>query len=87
MDEQILIGNQNRMIIRDGAVHRPSHPWSDGIRRLLQFCRTEDLEFVPEWRGQDEQGNEIFEYQNGREGIPNNGQARARLASFKARDS
>jgi hypothetical protein len=50
MDEQILIGNQNRMIIRDGVVHRPSHPWSDGIRRPLQFCRTEGLKFVPEWR-------------------------------------
>jgi hypothetical protein len=56
------------MIVRDGAVHRPSHPWSDGIRRLLQFCRTEGLEFVPEWRGQDEQGNEIFEYLDGEVG-------------------
>jgi Ser/Thr protein kinase RdoA (MazF antagonist) len=68
MEEQIITGNQNRIRIRDGVVHRPSHAWSDGIKCLLQFCRTEGLEFVPEWRGRDEQGNEIFEYIDGEVG-------------------
>jgi hypothetical protein len=34
----------------------------------LQFCRAEGLEFVPEWRGRDEQGNEIFEHLEGEVG-------------------
>ena len=55
MDKQIVIDNQNRMIIRVGVVTDQVHPWSDGIMHLLQFCPTEGLEFVPEWRGQDEQ--------------------------------
>ena len=68
MKEQIVIGNQNRMRIHDGLVHRPSHPWSDGTRRLLEFCRAEGLGFVPEWRGRDEQGNELFENVEGEVG-------------------
>jgi hypothetical protein len=68
MAEQIVMGGQNRMFIREGVVHRPSHPWSEGTRRLLQFCRAEGLEFVPEWRGHDEQGNEVFEYIEGEVG-------------------
>ena len=68
MPEQIVSGGQNRISIRGGVVHRPSHPWSGGTRRLLQFCRAEGLEFVPEWRGRDEQGNEIFEHIEGEVG-------------------
>ena len=68
MEEQIVIGNQNRVSIRNGVVHRPSHPWSDGTKQLLQFCRAEGLEFVPEWRGRDKQGNEILEYIEGQVG-------------------
>lgn len=68
MEEQIAIGGQNRVFICGGVVHRPRHPWSDGTRRLLQFCRAEGLGFVPEWRGRDEQGNEIFEYIEGEVG-------------------
>ena len=68
MEEKVVIGGQNRMFVRNGAVHRPSHPWSDGTRRLLEFSRGEGLEFVPEWRGRDEHGNEIFEYIEGEVG-------------------
>ena len=68
MTEKIVTGGQNRMLVREGGVHRPSHRWSDGTRRLLQFCRAEGLEFVPEWRGRDEQGNEVFEYIEGEVG-------------------
>jgi len=68
MEEKVVIGGQNRMFVRNGVVHRPSHPWSDATRRLLQFCRAEGLEFVPEWRGRDEHGNEIFEYIEGEVG-------------------
>ena len=46
MEEQIVIGDQNRMIIRVGVVTDQVHPWSDGIMHLLQFCPTEGLEFV-----------------------------------------
>lgn len=35
---------------------------------MLDFCRAEGLEFVPEWHGRDEDGNEIFEYIEGEVG-------------------
>ena len=62
MSEEIVSGGQNRVFIRGGVVYRPSHPWSEGTRLLLDFCRAEGLEFVPEWRGRDEDGHEKFEY-------------------------
>jgi Phosphotransferase enzyme family len=68
MSEKIVSGGQNRVFIRGGVVYRPSHPWSEGTRLLLDFCRAEGLEFVPEWRGRDEDGNEKFEYINGEVG-------------------
>jgi hypothetical protein len=68
MSEKIVSGGQNRVFIRGGVVYRPSHPWSEGTRRLLDFCRAEGLEFVPEWHGHDEDGNEIFEYIEGEVG-------------------
>jgi Phosphotransferase enzyme family len=68
MSEEIVSGGQNRVFIRGGVVYRPSHPWSEGTRLLLEFCRAEGLEFVPEWRGRDEDGNEKFEYIEGEVG-------------------
>ena len=41
MEEQIIVRNQNRVSIRNGVVHRPNHPWSDGTRQLLQFFRAQ----------------------------------------------
>jgi hypothetical protein len=67
MSEKIVSGGQNRVFIREGLVYRPSHPWSEGTRRLLDFCRAEGLEFVPEWHGRDEDGK-IFEYIEGEVG-------------------
>jgi hypothetical protein len=58
MSEERVSGGQNRVLIRGEVVYRPSHPWSEGTRRLPDFCRAEGLEFVPEWRGRDEDGNE-----------------------------
>jgi hypothetical protein len=68
MSEEIVSGGQNRVFIRGGFVYRPSHPWSEGTRRLLDFCHAEGLEFVPEWHGRDKDGNEIFEYIEGEVG-------------------
>jgi hypothetical protein len=68
MSEKIVSGGQNRVFIRRGVDYRPSHPWSEGTRRLLDFCRAEGLEFVPKWHGRDEDGNEIFEYIEGKVG-------------------
>ena len=56
MSEEIVSGGQNRVFIRGEFVYRPSHPWSEGTRRLLDFCHAEGLEFVPEWHGRDKDG-------------------------------
>lgn len=65
MAEQILSGGQNDIIVRDGCVHRPAHPWSKTTREIVGACRNNGLEYVPQWLGTDAKGNEVFEYIEG----------------------
>jgi Ser/Thr protein kinase RdoA (MazF antagonist) len=62
---QILSGGQNTIVIKDDSVHRPPHPWSATTRKIIELCKEHNLSFIPEWRGTDTDGTEIFEYIDG----------------------
>lgn len=63
--EQVLSGGQNTVTIRNELVTRPTHPWSQGTRLLLDHCRSAGLAFVPAYKGTDNNGNQLLEYIEG----------------------
>ena len=68
MKKKILSGGQNEVVLIGESVHRPRHHWSETTRRLLAVCRKAGLDFVPQWKGVDAEGNEVFSYISGEVG-------------------
>lgn len=62
-DEEALTGGNMGGATRIGdSVHRTPGPWTPSIQRLLTHLRQQDLTWVPEPRGVDEQGRDKLSY-------------------------
>jgi hypothetical protein len=66
VEEALSGGNTHEAIVRiDGAVHRPSGPWTLGVHALLGHLEELGYDGAPRVRGIDEQGREVLDYVEG----------------------